>query len=231
MSRELEKNNYPKASSYLVNGALITYIGGMFLLIAFCSTYWVKSFDGTNSEFKHMGLWEYCFDGFRYPYYPFDKTFTGCNHVFSQEFHVIRAWVLPPWLMVVQAFVTMSFLLSFGSQAVMAMQVCRWPLEFVLRYEWILSAIDFVCVATTAVFMFLAVAIFGGSHTRRDWLMYPNFNYLCWSYGLACISFFFHAFAAYALYKEARFSYERRRESKNLIMQMHPNPQHRVGWH
>lgn len=63
----------------------------------------------------------------------------------------------------------------------------------------------------SAVFMFFSIAIFGGSHTRRDWLMYPNFNYLCWSYGLACLSFFFHAFAAIFLYKEAKFSYERRR--------------------
>jgi hypothetical protein len=217
-------------SGYLVNGALLTYIGGLFLMIAFCSPYWVKSFDETFSQFKNMGLWEYCFDNFRYPYYQFDHLFDGCHHVFSREFYVIREWLLPPWLMAVQAFVTMSFLLSFGCQVMMALQLVRWPLEFVLQYEWILSTIDFVCVTTTTVFMFLAVAIFGGSHVRRDWLMYPNFNYLCWSYGLAVISFFFHGFAAICLYYEARQSYELRRESRNLIMQMHPNPQHRLGW-
>ncbi|KAJ8916187.1 hypothetical protein NQ315_016326 [Exocentrus adspersus] len=226
-----EKNNYPKASTYLVNGAMLTYIAGMFLIISFCSPYWVKSFEETFSDFQNMGLWEYCFKDFRYPNYQFDHLFDGCHHVFSQEYYVIREWLLPPWLMAVQAFVTMSFLLSFGSQVIMAMQLCRWPLEFVLRYEWILSAVDFICVTTTTVFMFFAVAIFGGSHTRRDWLMYPNFNFLSWAYGMACLSFFFHAFAAYCLYKEAKFSYERRRESKNLIMQMHPNPQqHRLGW-
>lgn len=196
-----------------------------------------------------MGLWEYCFYNFRYPYYQFDHPFDGCHHVFSHEYHVIREWLLPSWLIAVQAFVTMSFLLSFGSQVLMAMQLCRWPLEFILRYEWILSGIDFVCVTTVckyslkvgeelfrvgnyfaAVFMFFAIAIFGGSHMRRDWLMYPNFNYLCWSYGFACLSFFFHGFGAVCLYKECRLSYERRRESKNLIMQMQPNPQHRLGW-
>lgn len=82
----------------------------------------------------------------------------------------------------------------------------------------------------SAVCMFLAVAIFGGSHTRRDWLMYPNWNYLSWSYGLAILSFFIHGFAAIFLYLAARQSYELRRESRNLIMQMHPNPQHRLGW-
>ncbi|XP_072396574.1 uncharacterized protein pck [Diabrotica undecimpunctata] len=228
--REEEKNNYPKASNYLVNGSLMTYIGGVFLMIAFCSPYWVKSYDDTFSEFKHMGLWEYCFDGFRYPYYQFDHLFDGCHHVFSQEFYVIREWLLPGWLMTVQAFVTMSFLLSFGAQVVMALQLTRWPLHFILQREYILSFINFVCVATVTVFMFLAVVIFGGSYVRRDWLMYPNFNYLCWSYGMACISLLFHGVAAYYMYKESKFSYERRRESKNLIMQMQPNPQHRLGW-
>lgn len=72
--------------------------------------------------------------------------------------------------------------------------------------------------------MFFAVAVFGASHVRRDWLEYPNWNYLSWAYGLAVLSFFFHAFASIALYKEANQSYELRRESKNLVMQMHPQP-------
>lgn len=177
-----------------------------------------------------MGLWEYCFDNFYYPYYQFDHPFKGCHHVFSTEYYVIREWLLPPWLMAVQAFTTMSFLLSFGAQALMALQLIRLPLKFVLKYEYILSSIDFVCVTTVAVFMFFAVAVFGGSHARRDWLMYPNFNYLSWSYGLACLSFFFHAFAAVLLYREAKQSYELRRESRNLIMQMDPNPNQHGTW-
>lgn len=76
-----------------------------------------------------------------------------------------------------------------------------------------------------AVFMFFAVTVFGASHVRRDWLMYPNWNYLSWAYGLAVLSFFFHGFASFALYKEAKLSYELRRESKNLVMQMHPQPE------
>lgn len=247
----LEKNEYHKASSKLnylfcifffqrvtpffglgslVNGAVLTYLAGLMLLISFCSPYWVESFEETYSEFKNMGLWEYCFDNFRYPYYQFDRLFDGCHHVFSEEFYVIREWILPAWLMTVQAFVTMSFLLSFGSQIIMALQLCRWPLEFVLQYEWILSSIDFICTATTSVFMFFAIVVFGSSYTRRDWLMYPNFNYLSWSYGLACLSFFFHCFASFELYREAKQSYELRRESKNLIMQMQPNPSHQGGW-
>lgn len=116
------------------------------------SPYWVQSFQETFSSFKHMGLWEYCFDQFRYPYFQYDKLFDGCHHVFSFEYYVIREWLLPAWLMAVQAFVTMSFLLSFSAQVIMAMQLCRWPLKFVLQYEYILSAIDFAFTLTTSTF-------------------------------------------------------------------------------
>ena len=51
-----------------------------------------------------------------------------------------------------------------------------------------------------ATLLFLAVSIFGGECWRRDWLMYPNFNYLSWSYGLAVIAMFFHGFAAFFVY-------------------------------
>lgn len=41
---------------------------------------------------------------------------------------------------------------------------------------------------------------------------------------------FFHAFAALCLYGETKRSYERRRESKNLVMQMHhPESQSRAS--
>jgi hypothetical protein len=42
-----------------------------------------------------MGLWEFCFDGFRYPRFQFDKKFTGCHYVFSEEYRIIREWLLP----------------------------------------------------------------------------------------------------------------------------------------
>ena len=83
--------------------------------------------------------------------------------------------------------------------------------------------------------MFLAVAIFGGQCWRREWLMYPNYNYLSWSYGLAVISFMFHTLGAFFLYLDACSGYKMRKESRNLVMQMQPNPQshhslHRSGY-
>lgn len=66
----------------------------------------------------------------------------------------------------------------------------------------------------------MAVCIFGGNAYRRDWLMYPKFNVLSWSYGLAVVAFMILALAALVLRKEAKKSYELRSEAKNLVMQM-----------
>ncbi|XP_067014115.1 uncharacterized protein pck [Anabrus simplex] len=217
------KQDYPKASNALVFGGMLTYIAGLMLLMAFASPYWIQSYQDTFSNFKHMGLWEYCFDQFRYPYYQFDKQFDGCHYIFSQEYYVIREWLLPGWLMVVQAFVTLALILSFTSQIIIVLELIRWPLKLVLSFEWILSGICFVCNATSAGLLFLAVAIFGGECWRRDWLMYPNYNYLSWSYGFAVLSFLFHLFASLFLYLDSRRGWQQRKESRNLVAQMHPN--------
>lgn len=42
-----------------------------------------------------MGLWEYCFEAFRYPYYQYDKKFDGCYYIFGQEYFIVREWLLP----------------------------------------------------------------------------------------------------------------------------------------
>ena len=57
--------------------------------------YWIQSYKETFSEFKHMGLWEYCFENYRFPNYQSDHLFNGCHHIFSQEYYVIREWLIP----------------------------------------------------------------------------------------------------------------------------------------
>ncbi|XP_050085503.1 uncharacterized protein LOC126571217 [Anopheles aquasalis] len=233
-SLSVEKNEYPKASNALVLGAVLSYVAGVFLLMSFCSPYWIVSYPESFSNFKNMGLWEYCFRDFTYPYYQFPKQFNGCHHIFSEEYYVIREYLLPGWLMVVQGFVTISFLFTFGSLIIMACELIRWPLKFVLRYEWLLTSISFAGIASSSFFMFLAVAIFGGNAYRRDWLMYPKFNVFSWSYELAVVSFIILGLASLLLYKESRRSYEMRREAKNLVMQMQMhepgyNPSHHTS--
>lgn len=216
------KLDYPKASDGIVYGGVLVYIAGLLLLISFASPYWVESYDEALMQFKHMGLWEYCFSEFRFPYHQFDQQFNGCHFIYSHEYYVIREWLLPGWLLAIQLFVTLAFLLSFGSQVIIALIVTRYPLHFVLVSEWILTVIVFLCNAATSFFLFISVCLFWSQSSRRDWLMYPNYNHLSWSYYFAVISFFIHAVASFILFKDVRKSYEYRQQSRNLVMQMQP---------
>lgn len=67
--------------------------------------------------------------------------------VLLQEFHVIREWLLPGWLMTVQAFVTLALIFSFLAQVLQALVIVRWPLRTVLRYEWMFVSVSFSLVA------------------------------------------------------------------------------------
>jgi hypothetical protein len=76
----------------------------------------------------------------------------GCsddvNHVFIHFIYSVLYFTrFSGWLMVVQAFVTLALMLSFSSQIIIALELIRWPLEFVLLYEWLLSGIAFICNA------------------------------------------------------------------------------------
>ncbi|CAH0722587.1 unnamed protein product, partial [Brenthis ino] len=222
-----DKNEYPKASNATLIGATITYVSGLFLLLSFAGPYWIESYPEMFSSFKHMGLWEYCFDRFRFPGFQYDKYFTGCHYVFGQELHMIREWLLPGWLMAVQTFVTLGLILSFTAQVLLACVIIRWPLRTVLRYEWIVVSISFVMVALCSVFLFLAIAVFGGNCYRRDWLLYPSFNVLSWSYAFAVVASILFGLAAILLFLESRKLYELRLEAKNLVAQMqHSQPEH-----
>lgn len=129
------------------------------------------------SPFRRMGLWEYCFDRHRFPEYQYDKLFDGCHYIFGnvskcfsamrwmlvwnidydvsclfQELHKIREWLLPAWLMSVQAFVTLALMLSFTAQILLACVIIRFPLRLVLRYEWTFVSISFILVAISSKF-------------------------------------------------------------------------------
>lgn len=67
----------------LVLGCLLAYAAAVILMMAFCSPYWIESYEESFSNFKNMGLWEYCFKDFSYPYYQFPRTFNGCHNIFS----------------------------------------------------------------------------------------------------------------------------------------------------
>ena len=58
----------------------------------------------------------------------------------------------------------------------------------------------FFCIFDSAVLLFLAICIFGGLCWDRDWLLYPNYNYVSWSYALATFSTLGHIIAASFLF-------------------------------
>lgn len=73
--------------------------------------------------------------------------------------------------MTVQTFVTLAFILSFASQVIIAMQMCRWPLEFVLQYEWMLSAFNFMANAASCKYsinLHLTIIAFCHYVTSKD---------------------------------------------------------------
>ncbi|XP_037942517.1 uncharacterized protein LOC119675445 [Teleopsis dalmanni] len=216
----VEKGDYPRATTGVVVGSITAFIGFFFLMMSFCSPYWIESYEESRSNFKNMGIWQYCFHDYVYPGYQFPRKFTGCHNIFSHEYYVIREWLLPGWLMSVQAFVTMAFILTITSLSILSLVIIRLPLKGVLQYEWILIRVSYLCTVVSSLFMFFAVAIFGGCAYRRDWLMYPKFNVLGWSYALAVVTFFLLGIAALILHREAKQAYDLRGEQKNLVMQM-----------
>lgn len=133
---------------------------------------------------------------------------------------MIREYLLPGWLMLVQLCVTLPFIFTFGALAIMACEICRWPLHFVLRYEWLLSTLSCIGIGISSFLLFIAVSVFGLNAYRRDWLMYPKFNVISWAYSCAVVAFMILGMSALLLLKESRTSYEQRREAKNLVMQM-----------
>jgi len=57
---------------------------------------------------------------------------------------VIREYLLPGWLMAVQGFVTMSFIIVFLVLALLSLTIIRLPLKPVLQYEWLLVRLSFI---------------------------------------------------------------------------------------
>ncbi|XP_065568518.1 uncharacterized protein LOC136032227 [Artemia franciscana] len=115
---------------------------------------------------------------------------------------------------------TLGLIFCLSSMITISMYLTRWPLKWTQKYGSTFIGIASMLDAITSGCMFLSVAVFGGQCWRRDWLLYPNYNYLSWSYGFAVISFFGFALSAYLLYQEHIDVKEQKKQEKNLVMQM-----------
>ncbi|XP_063876707.1 uncharacterized protein LOC135109309 isoform X1 [Scylla paramamosain] len=208
---------YVKPTTSMVNAGIVAFVGTIFFIISFISPYWLQSYSYTYSKFQNMGLWEFCFDGFRYPKYQYDHKFMGCNYIFAEEYRIIWQWMLPAWFMAVQTFMTIALLASMTTLVTMSLILVRWPLQIIMRYEWHLTGFCFICQAVTVVAIFFAVLVFGVMCWSRDWLLNPNFNYLSWSYAFAVVAGGFHAFSGFVLLHETFEARERKRQATNLL--------------
>lgn len=217
---EMDNQKAPKTSGYLMMGSILSFISLTMLVMSYASPHWLVSWSDTYSPFKNMGLWEFCFSKFRYPNYQFDDLFDGCHYVFSRKYFVIWEWLLPGWLMAVQAFMTLALIFSCSAHIISSMLLVRWPLNFVFRHQWQMLMLCALLNGLKTFSLFLSVAVFGGQCWRRDWMLYPNFNYLSWSYAFAVIAMIISAAATASFYKDAKKEMKYKKENSNLVVQM-----------
>ena len=212
-------------------------------MISFTSPYWLQSWEETQSPFKNMGLWEFCFYKFRHPDYQFDHLFHGCHALYGDEYRLIREKLMPGWLMVVQLFASLALILSFLGLLILVALLLRCPLEWILRFEhpismiaWGMNAFPGTSFGTfslswetyhlfilIAALLFFSVVIFGSQCWNRDWLLYPNYNFVSWSYAAALFSCLFFIISAVFLAKEVRAAKERKPSNKLMLMKLKPH--------
>merc|ERR1712026_284808 len=111
---------------------------------------------------------------------------------------------MPGWLMVVQLFVSLALIVSFLGLFVLVALLLRCPLEWILRFEHPISMIALGLNAIPASLLFFSVVIFGSQCWNRDWLLYPNYNFVSWSYAAALFSCLFFLISAIILAKEVK---------------------------
>lgn len=59
---------------------------------------------------------------------------------------MIREYLVPGWLLTVQACLTLGFILTFVALGILALELVRWPLKIVLQYEYVMTKVAFYCL-------------------------------------------------------------------------------------
>lgn len=78
-----------------------------------------------------------------------NKNHFSATTLFHPLLILIVAFV-PAWLMTVQTFMTIALLASMTTLVTVSLVLVRWPLQFVMRYEWHLTGFAFCCQAATS---------------------------------------------------------------------------------
>jgi len=217
-----QRKEAQKTSDELFYACIAGFVAGLLFLMSFASPYWLVSWADTQSPFSNMGLWEFCFDHFRYPKFQFDHVFDGCAMIWGDEYRLIREWLMPWWLILVQLAAGIAFIVSFSSQIIDTCLLLRMPMEHILRFEYNLVMLTLSMKCLSAFLLLFCLIIFGSCCWDRGWLLYPNFHYVSWSYALAGFSMLAHGAAAWLMFLELQFAKERKEQNQALLMQMYP---------
>lgn len=215
-------NNYEKnpkkfrlrLSKRLHYTAELAFASYILLMISFASPYWLSSYKFTDSAFKRLGLWDFCFQEYRHPSYQYDYKFTGCHWIYSSIFTNIRDWLQPPWFMFVQAVTTIALCIStIGLTAISIIFM-----HFLIQYQLIILCTALICHMLTTMLLGFALITFYLKAFDRSWIMYPEFNHVDWAFFFALFSMIGNGFSSYLYHKEVQTLKERLSKMKHLIV-------------
>lgn len=194
--------------------AVLAFISYLILLISFASPYWLSSYKFTDSTFKRLGLWDFCFQDYRHPSYQYDTKFTGCHWIYSPIYTNIRDFLQPSWFMFVQAVMTIGLCIS--TLGLLAVSVIF--MHFLIQYQLIILCLTLVCHLFTTMLTFFALSTFYFKAFDKSWIMYPDFNHVDWAFFFAMVSMGGNGFASFLYYQEVKTLKERLLKMKRLIV-------------
>lgn len=193
----------------------------VFVVIAFATPYWLEADPRLpQMKFDKLGLWQQCFRSIFVPSDPFLGTyFTGCRWLFNPwttDYDKLREeLILRPFFIAVQVFFTFCLIFSILGCIMVFMYACCVAYD---RRVCMLRSIS-VVFFLAALCGTIAVITFGARGDGRDWMPYPDHNYLSWSFGLAVVGTFFAWVAAILFWIESNRT--RRRQEKEESYAMH----------
>lgn len=166
---------------------VVNIVSWLFLVVAFCTPYWVMSWPRVYNPFRAIGLWTACLYGLILEWDVNQKGYYGCWWILSPEFYGIRNWLMPGWFVVTQIIVTLCGLAEFVNLVLMLVQWLRRNRRKRPDFRLVqaITVMNIVC----AVLMSIAMLIFGVCvYTDYYWMPNMQLNYLGWSYGCAVAS-------------------------------------------
>lgn len=181
--KELELPRFYTFTRLLEIRSCLSFSGCVFLVLSYCSPYWLVSWEDTRSPFKNLGLWTACFHLFRHPKVQFDRLFHGCYPVWGNDLKIIAYWMVPGWMILIQVLTSLSLLISVSSQLFSISLVLRSPFKLVLRFERRMLLITAVLNTVSATLLLLFSRISAGVETTCSILtttMSPGATPLPW---------------------------------------------------